>query len=44
MGVDSEFFVNEPFDAGLQAIFEAVFTSGDPIIYGAAGKILVRED
>ena len=42
--MDAEFFVDETFNTGLEAIFEAVFAGGYSIIYGTAGKVAFGED
>lgn len=39
--MDTELLVNKAFDAGLQAVFEAIFAGGDSIVDSAAGQILV---
>jgi len=37
--VDAELLIDEALDAGLEAVFEAVLTSGDAVVDGAAGEI-----
>ena len=37
--MDTEFAVNEAFDAGLETMLETVFASGNPIIYGASSEV-----
>ena len=39
MRMDTELAINETLDAGLEAVLEAVFTSGNPIIYGASSEV-----
>ena len=40
--MNPEFFINEPFDASLKAMFEAIFASGSEIINCAASKVAMR--
>lgn len=42
--MDAELFINDAFDAGLEAVFEAVFAGGDSIIYSAAGEVALSEN
>ena len=44
VGMNTKFFIDEAFDAGLQAVFEAVFTGGDSIINGAASEVLIGKE
>lgn len=39
----TKFFVNEAFDTGLQAVFEAILAGGDFVVDGTAGEVLVGE-
>lgn len=42
--MNTEFFINETFNAGLKAVFETVVASGDSIINSAAGKVAASKD
>ena len=41
--MNAKVFIDEALDAGLEAVFEAVFAGGDTIIQSTAGQILVGE-
>ncbi len=42
--MDAQFFIDEAFDAGLETIFQTVFTSRDAVVNGAAGEVLMGEN
>lgn len=42
--MDTELSIDEPFDAGLQTVFEAVITGSDAIVDGATREILMSKN
>lgn len=44
VGFDTQFTVNKTSNAGLETVFEAIFTSGVAIVNGATGEVATGED